>query len=166
MKDLTPTQQEVLDFITAHFCEHDNMPSLQAIATHFGWKSKSAAGDVLIALERKGQIERTGNGYRFARSGAQGMYVIDFGAGNLSVRVASREGGQQGLLIEKFKEGLTYAPGDLPREEDIDTTRAPFVLSFSTCDSARVVASLLAVVIKRLEDQEKAAALAEREANP
>ena len=58
MKRLTVRQQEIYDFLTRHLEEHGYPPTLREICSEFGMKSTRAASDHLLALERKGYINR------------------------------------------------------------------------------------------------------------
>jgi len=57
MKKLTPTQQEVLDFIRGYIADYGESPTRAEIAEHFGWKSHNAAQTHVYALKRKGHID-------------------------------------------------------------------------------------------------------------
>lgn len=54
----TPRQMAVLNFIRDFFEDNDQFPTAQLIADHFGFQSGNAATCHLVALERKGYIER------------------------------------------------------------------------------------------------------------
>ena len=67
---LTARQQEVLAFMRSFLAKNDQLPSMQAIADHFGFKSPNSAQDYANALCRKGCIERNALGnWRFVRTG-------------------------------------------------------------------------------------------------
>ena len=55
---LTPRQQEVLDFLKQELRTKGIMPSTRDIQAHFGFASQTAAMSHLRALERKGAIVR------------------------------------------------------------------------------------------------------------
>ena len=61
-KEITPRQQEVLDFIIQSIEEQGFPPTLREIAKRFGFTSTRAASDHLMALERKGWINRSAEG--------------------------------------------------------------------------------------------------------
>lgn len=61
---LTSRQQEVLDFIQGHRAQHGVIPSLREIQFRFGFASSYAASKHLIALEKKGAIQRSGGSAR------------------------------------------------------------------------------------------------------
>lgn len=53
MNELTPRQQEILEFLRARQ-EAGNVPSVREIAAHFGFRSMSSAMQHIAALRRKG----------------------------------------------------------------------------------------------------------------
>lgn len=66
---LTPKQADVLAFMREFFAENDQLPAGPEIARHFGFRSTNASFEYLVALEKKGCIERNTVGrYRFTRS--------------------------------------------------------------------------------------------------
>lgn len=66
---LTPKQADVLAFMREFFAENDQLPAGPEIARHFGFRSPNAGFEYLVALEKKGCIERNAVGrYRFTRS--------------------------------------------------------------------------------------------------
>jgi SOS-response transcriptional repressor LexA len=69
---LTEKQAAVLAFMREFEAENDNMPTIPAIARHFGYASSNAAQGHVHALERAGCIERIRGqiGYRFTRNTA------------------------------------------------------------------------------------------------
>ncbi len=56
MEALTQKQQEILEFIRAHQEQEGGAPSLREIATHFRFRSMTAAVDHVRALRRKGAL--------------------------------------------------------------------------------------------------------------
>lgn len=57
MKDLTPRQRQILDFIHERQQRLGVAPSLREIAAHFRFRSMNAAADHVRALRRKGVLE-------------------------------------------------------------------------------------------------------------
>lgn len=57
MSDLTPRQQEILDFIKEFAYDEGYPPTRMEIAEAFGFRSPNAAEEHLKALDRKGAIE-------------------------------------------------------------------------------------------------------------
>jgi repressor LexA len=55
---LTATQAKVLAFIKAEIAVCGRPPTLREICERFGYRSTNGAHDHLVALERKGYIER------------------------------------------------------------------------------------------------------------
>lgn len=58
---LTKRQQEILDFITEHICEHGFPPTIREIGAANGIDSPNGVMCHLRALESKGRIERREN---------------------------------------------------------------------------------------------------------
>ncbi|MGH8018651.1 MAG: transcriptional repressor LexA [Opitutaceae bacterium] len=58
MSDLTPRQQQILDFIQRHHAAEGFWPSIRDVQRHFRFKSTNAVIGHLRALERKGAIVR------------------------------------------------------------------------------------------------------------
>ncbi|WP_312836391.1 hypothetical protein [Comamonas sp.] len=66
--DLTTRQREVLDYMRAFLAENDQMPPLQLIADHFGYRAAAGAQFQVLALKRKGYLEANATGkVRFVR---------------------------------------------------------------------------------------------------
>jgi repressor LexA len=57
MQELTQQQKRVLDFIRSYQQNEGVMPSVRDVASHFGFRSPTAAVDHLKALQRKGFLE-------------------------------------------------------------------------------------------------------------
>ena len=57
MKDLTPQQAKVLNFIKEHGREHQCPPTFMEISCEMGWSSANAATEMVTALERKGYVK-------------------------------------------------------------------------------------------------------------
>lgn len=53
--DLTPRQQDVLQWIAGYIDGHDYGPTVREIASHYGWTTNGVMGH-LKALRRKGRI--------------------------------------------------------------------------------------------------------------
>jgi repressor LexA len=58
MEELTPRQQQVLEFITRHIDEHGYPPTLREISAGIGTSGTISALHHLEALERKGRLRR------------------------------------------------------------------------------------------------------------
>lgn len=63
MKALTERQQEILSFISDYMLKHGKSPTLREIGESFGF-SHNAARDAVIALVRKGYLEKENNEIR------------------------------------------------------------------------------------------------------
>jgi len=57
--DLTPRQQNILDFVAEYQGEHGFPPSIREIGEFFGIRSTNGVSDHLRALEKKGFLNRT-----------------------------------------------------------------------------------------------------------
>ncbi len=64
MDDLSPKQKEVYEYMQEFFIEFHCIPTCNAIASHFDFKSRNAAQCHIDALVKKGYLERT-SGQRF-----------------------------------------------------------------------------------------------------
>lgn len=58
MRDLTPRQREILNFVTKSIRQHGYPPTLREIGAAFGIRSPNGVNDHLKALQRKGYLER------------------------------------------------------------------------------------------------------------
>ena len=56
-RELTPRQQEALDFVREYLAEHGVSPTQREIADAMGTRSASSVANLLCALERKGAIQ-------------------------------------------------------------------------------------------------------------
>ena len=63
MKDLTERQRRILVFIVEYISDNGRSPSYSDIAGHFGFSTK-AAYDSVLALIRKGRLEKEGKSIR------------------------------------------------------------------------------------------------------
>lgn len=72
MKDLSPRQREVLDFIKVRLQTHSMPPTVREIGEHFGIKSTNGVRCIITALHKKGYINRT------ARS-SRGLILTELG---------------------------------------------------------------------------------------
>lgn len=67
MDNLTERQSEILQFIERHIQERGYPPTMEEIVQAFGFASRNAARDHLLAIARKGYIELTPNSARSIR---------------------------------------------------------------------------------------------------
>lgn len=73
MRTATDKQRAILGFVPDFFTSHGYPPTLREIGAHFGLRSTNGVNDHLLALERKGYIERDDNiarGLRLTEKGA------------------------------------------------------------------------------------------------
>ena len=98
MKEITPRQQKVLDFITDHLEKHGYPPTLREIGSHLKVNGTLGVMKHLDALERKGFIRKTSGSSRGialtgAATGAVPLPVIGtVRAGALNLAVEDIEG--------------------------------------------------------------------------
>ncbi len=68
VKELTKRQEEVFDYCVKYFLENDQLPSYLSICRYFGWLGVESARGHMVALAKKGWIEKNeAKHYRFAR---------------------------------------------------------------------------------------------------
>jgi repressor LexA len=67
MKEMTPRQREILEFVRSFSERHGVPPAVREIGERFGFTAR-AAFDHLRALERKGMLERRVTGKRASRT--------------------------------------------------------------------------------------------------
>ncbi len=90
-KGLTRRQKEILDFIIDCIREDRMPPTIAEIGEHFGITSTNGVNDHLVALEKKGYIERSSKARSIqvtAKAGA-GLYEADSTALPLVGRIAA-----------------------------------------------------------------------------
>lgn len=69
-RPITDRQRRLLAFCDLFLTQNDQLPTAQAIADHFGWKSPNASYEAMASLERRGLIERNVLGkMRFTEAG-------------------------------------------------------------------------------------------------
>jgi repressor LexA len=102
-KGLTSRQREILDFIIESIREHGFPPTIAEMGETFNITSTNGVNDHLLALERKGYIERTSKarGIHVTDKATIGLYRSDVGVLPLLGRVAA---GQPILAEENIEE--------------------------------------------------------------
>ena len=88
---ITKRQQEILDFIIASIRDEGTPPTIAEIGEEFGISSTNGVNDHLIALEKKGFIERSSKarGIKVTSQAAIGLYRSEVGVLPLVGRVAA-----------------------------------------------------------------------------
>lgn len=79
-KELTATQNRVMDFIRGFMASNDYAPTRAEIATAMGYRSANAAQDHLRALQRKGWVKvipHVGRGIRLVPMPTEQISLID-----------------------------------------------------------------------------------------
>jgi repressor LexA len=107
-RGLTKRQQEILNFIIENIREDGYPPTIAEIGERFGISSTNGVNDHLLALEKKGYIERSSKarGIHVTGKAALGLYHNEAGMAPLLGRVAAG----QPLMVEENIEG--YVPVD------------------------------------------------------
>ncbi len=90
-KGLTKRQQAILDYIIGCIRDHGYPPTIAEIGTEFGITSTNGVNDHLVALEKKGYIERSSKarGIVVTSKAVTGLYHTDFSTAPLLGRVAA-----------------------------------------------------------------------------
>lgn len=114
MKDLTPRQREVLEYIELFIEENKYPPTMREISGHFGISAKGAY-DHVKALQKKGRLSLAGNRSRtievLEASGAD----VGHDTRVVSVPILGNVAAGQPLLAEENYEGSVPVPGALIR---------------------------------------------------
>ena len=103
-KDLTKRQREILDYIIECVRDRGLPPTIAEIGEEFGIASTNGVNDHLVALEKKGFIERSSKarGILVTDKAVMGLYQSDVGVLPLVGRVAAGVP----MLAEENIEGL------------------------------------------------------------
>jgi repressor LexA len=90
-KGLTKRQRDILDFIIECIRDNGSPPTIAEIGDHFGITSTNGVNDHLLALERKGFIERSSKarGIRITDASAVGLYQAHVSTLPLLGRIAA-----------------------------------------------------------------------------
>lgn len=107
-KGLTRRQKEILDFIIDCIREDRMPPTIAEIGENFGITSTNGVNDHLVALEKKGYIERSSKArsIQVTDKGAAGLYEADAAALPLVGRIAA---GSPILAEENIEEYIPVA---------------------------------------------------------
>jgi repressor LexA len=112
MKELTPKQQKLLEYLTDEIRGKGLPPTVSEIAKYFKLKSKNAVAKLLSALEDKGYIRKSGK--------ARGLEVLDqegeaISKGMMSLPVLGRITAGLPMLAEEQIEDWLSLPTSLIR---------------------------------------------------
>lgn len=90
-KGLTKRQQAILDYIISCIRDHGYPPTIAEVGAEFGITSTNGVNDHLVALEKKGYIERSSKarGIVVTSKAVTGLYQTDFSTAPLVGRVAA-----------------------------------------------------------------------------
>jgi repressor LexA len=114
-RPLTQRQHDILDFIIECIRERALPPTIAEIGREFGITSTNGVNDHLLALEKKGYIERSpkARGIRVTQKGAANLYQSEVGTLPLLGRVAAG----QPLLAEENIEGHIPVSASMAAEQ-------------------------------------------------
>lgn len=112
-RGLTDRQESILRFIIESIRDYGRPPTIAEMGEEFGITSTNGVNDHLIALEKKGYIERTSKarGIHVTPKGATGLYQNDSAMVPLLGHVAAGEP----ILAEQNIEGYVPVPGALAK---------------------------------------------------
>ena len=112
-KGLTDRQDSILRFIIESIRDYGRPPTIAEIGEEFGITSTNGVNDHLIALEKKGYIERSSKarGIHVTPKGATGLYQNDSAMAPLLGHVAAG----QPILAEENIEGYVPVSGALAK---------------------------------------------------
>ena len=79
MKPLTMKQLQIIKFMHEFYLVQDQLPTMQFIAGHFGWKSVNAADEQCRVILRKGYLEKNVLGKHKFTAKARLAFGIDRG---------------------------------------------------------------------------------------
>lgn len=112
-KGLTKRQESILQYIIESIRDYGRPPTIAEMGEEFGITSTNGVNDHLIALEKKGYIERTSKarGIHVTPKGATGLYQNDSAMVPLLGHVAAG----QPILAEENIEDYVAVSGDLAK---------------------------------------------------
>lgn len=169
--DLTPRQQEILDFIDTRLRQSGSPPTRAEIASAFGFRSANAAEEHLRALVRKGAIEMAPGRSRGIRVLSAAAEVIQRGgkAGRSLPLIGQVAAGSPILALENVESELTLDAGVFhPRADYLLRVRGDSMIGVgimdgdllavhrsATAQSGQIVVARLGdeVTVKRLQHQ-------------
>lgn len=114
MKDLTPRQREVLEYIELFIEENKYPPTMREISGHFGISAKGAY-DHVKALQKKGRLSLAGNRSRTIEVLEASGTDLGHDTRVVSVPILGNVAAGRPLLAEENYEGSVPVPGALIR---------------------------------------------------
>ena len=177
MKEMTPRQRQVLEFMRTFSERHGVPPTVREIGDRFGFTAR-AAFDHLKALERKGMLERRITGKRASRTLVLPAHRLGRRAGREEIPVLGRiAAGTPILAVENREDSIPLTPDWLgARGQDVFALRVKgesmigahimngglvLVRKQETASSGDIVAALLdgEATVKRLAHEGSAVVL-------
>ena len=130
MKELSPKQQQIYDFIVAFQARHGYPPSVREIGEHVGLKSPSTVHFHLKGLEEKGLITKAeGKTRAITISGGSAAHGGEEAPANQVPVVGSVAAGSPILAQECIEDYLTFDTGGLTGEHFALRVRGESMLS-------------------------------------
>lgn len=167
MKDLTPRQREVLEYIESFIVSHKFPPTMREISTHFGISAKGAH-DHVRALQKKGRLSLSDNRSRtievLESSGGETGLGRDMGV--VEVPLLGNVAAGRPVFVEENYEGSVPVPsayvrgrscfalhvrGDSMEGAGIHEGDIAVIAGQSTADNGDIVVAMVdeAVTLKR-----------------
>lgn len=118
MDELTPRQQQILDWIRDHLRRHQRPPTQAEITVAMGFRSRTATRDHLEALARKGALS-------LQRGASRGIVVHDTSAPTQTLPLVGRVAAGQPILA------LEHVIAEHQVDPSLFRARADYLLSVS-----------------------------------
>lgn len=118
MDELTPRQQQILDWIRDHLRRHQRPPTQAEITTAMGFRSRTATRDHLEALARKGALS-------LQRGASRGIVVHDTSVPTQTLPLVGRVAAGQPILA------LEHVIAEHQVDPSLFRARADYLLSVS-----------------------------------
>lgn len=118
MDELTPRQQQILDWIRDHLRRHQRPPTQAEITAAMGFRSRTATRDHLEALARKGALS-------LQRGASRGIVVHDTSAPTQTLPLVGRVAAGQPILA------LEHVIAEHQVDPSLFRARADYLLSVS-----------------------------------
>jgi len=105
---LTDIERKVLQYVQAHLTQDHRPPTVREVMGHFKWNSPQSARKHLLALEKKGYLEREDRT-------ARGLRMVEDSSVGISIPILGRVAAGLPLLAEENREGTMVVDPGLSR---------------------------------------------------
>lgn len=116
MEELTPRQEEILDFIKDFYRENGMPPTVREISDHYGISSSSMF-DHLSALQKKGYLKRASRKSRSLEF-TEGFQKVTFPRIKMDIPILGRVAAGLPLLADENQEGTLRLDRDIAPTSD------------------------------------------------